>query len=299
MKLSKIFGFVACIAVMSGCKADVTAGQEDEKKEPTLEELNKALHEGNDKPFRALKPGSAVARKTDRTGYTLLHSAVRQKNHMIAELLLKVDADPNTREKHYGRGPLHYAASESDARMIGLLLRHGAKVDLKAGDGMTPLMFSASHPVCVLSPSSKTAVENLERLIKAGADVNVSAADGQTAVHVAVRESCSDVLRTLLARNAKPDPRTKEGLSPLHLAAANGTGEHMQETFVDMVRQLVKAGADVNARLESGVFLWDVEHKKGETPLDLALKHRMKDVANELKRHGGKQGFKLSKDRSR
>ena len=64
------------------------------------------------------------------------------------------------------------------------------------------------------------------------------------------------------------------GTTPLHEAATCGDEE--------IAELLIAAGADVNAKL-----------KGGQTPLDLAIFAKQTEVANLLRKHGGKTGEEL------
>ena len=63
-------------------------------------------------------------------GATLLHLAASLSNHAMAELLLDLGADPDTRARD-GEVPLHYAARFGDRRMVELLLARGADPTLR------------------------------------------------------------------------------------------------------------------------------------------------------------------------
>lgn len=57
-----------------------------------------------------------------------------------------------------------------------------------------------------------------------------------------------DIASTLLEYGAKPNAESKNGFTPLHLAA--------QEGHVDMVSLLLEHEADVNCRAKVNVFLY-------------------------------------------
>ena len=63
-------------------------------------------------------------------------------------------------------------------------------------------------------------------------------------------------------------------ITPLHMAALNGHKE--------IVELLISKGADVNAKAEDG-----------ETPLDATIEFRHPQIADLLRKHGGKTGEEL------
>jgi ankyrin repeat protein len=84
-------------------------------------------------------------------------------------------------------------------------------------------------------------VEVIDRLLKAGAKVDSANADGQTALMVIARTSNVDAARLLIKRGAKVDQReTWRNQTALMWAAAEGQPA--------MVRLLLRSGADANAR---------------------------------------------------
>ena len=95
------------------------------------------------------------------------------------------------------------------------------------------------------TPMSEAAItgdaEMIERLLKAGADVESPNADGQTALMVVARTSRVDAARALLGRGARVNAVEQwRGQTALMWAVAQGQPA--------MVKALVEAGADVNAR---------------------------------------------------
>jgi ankyrin repeat protein len=73
------------------------------------------------------------------------------------------------------------------------------------------------------------------------ADVNAARVDGSTALHWAVEHDDLDLADLLIRAGARVAARTREGVTPLQLAAANGSAA--------IIDRLLKAGADPNAAL--------------------------------------------------
>jgi ankyrin repeat protein len=73
------------------------------------------------------------------------------------------------------------------------------------------------------------------------ADVNLAQIDGSTALHWAVERDDLDMADLLIRAGAHVTARTREGVTPLQLAATNGSAP--------LIDRLLKAGADPNAAL--------------------------------------------------
>jgi len=83
------------------------------------------------------------------------------------------------------------------------------------------------------------------RLLAAGADANTALPGGETALMTAARSGSVEAVRALLGKGADVKAReSKYGQTALHWAAAEG--------HADVIGELVKAGAVVEDRLDSG-----------------------------------------------
>src|SRR5262245_33449053 len=81
----------------------------------------------------------------------------------------------------------------------------------------------------------------LRAAIARKADVNAPQADGSTALHWAADRDDLEAADLLIAAGAHVAARTREGVTPIRLAAVNGSA--------GMLNRLLKAGGDVNAPL--------------------------------------------------
>jgi truncated hemoglobin YjbI len=130
---------------------------------------------------------------------------------------------------------------------------------------------------------------------------------GRTVLHFACGAGCVEVVDTLLGLGADPNVQDRGGHTPLYSVA----NECASERGPKVVQILVRAGADVNARggvtrasalhmaarrgnleiartlLDCGASA-DLQDRKGDTPLDRALKCRRNRVAELLMERSGR-----------
>jgi ankyrin repeat protein len=103
--------------------------------------------------------------------------------------------------------------------------------------------------------------------IAAKADLDVTQADGTTALHWAAYHDQADIVTQLLAAGAKADLPNRYGITPLLLACQNGSE--------GIVRALLNAGADANAK-----------QRGGETALMIASRTGKPGAVKALLEHG-------------
>lgn len=158
---------------------------------------------------------------------------------------------------------LHEAAIVGDLGRVKEFVEKdpGLTDDASSPDGFSPLGLAAhfGHSDVV------------RYLLEAGADVNFAAAEtGFTALTGAVAGGHGEIVRLLIDAGANVNHRYEElEFSPLLSAAADGDPE--------IVRMLIDAGADVAAHTTDG-----------KTPISLALEHGHPQIAELLRKRGGK-----------
>jgi len=158
--------------------------------------------------------------------YISLHDAVKNFQLDVAQKLLTgyVDengkkhapVDVNFQEAHYGHSALHVAITYGFDKMVDLLIKHNANVNLKSKDLQKP------YPIHLAAVGGKEAITRL--LIRAGADVNkTSDIGGQTALHKAAKIGYYGVV-ILLVRNGKASTKIRDnhGRTALNLAQDAG-----------------------------------------------------------------------------
>jgi ankyrin repeat protein len=125
-----------------------------------------------------------------------------------------------------------------------------------AQGGLTPLLFAARQGHA----------DAASLLLGAGADVNqVSAGDGTSPLLMAVINGHFDLAATLLAKGARATLASENGVTPLYAvlncvwapkALYPQPRAHLQQrtAYLDLMKALLDAGADVNARLKKKVW---------------------------------------------
>src|SRR4029434_7719662 len=133
----------------------------------------------------------------------------------IFKVFLEHGAEPRARSTR-GFTPLLFAAQQGDVESGRLLLRAGADVNDRGGnDRKTPLV--------VAGASGNGNFSTL--LLDSGADPDLSDESGFTALHyAAVDAGGADIVRTLLAHRANPNPRTTKDSREYIYAGVNLTG---------------------------------------------------------------------------
>jgi ankyrin repeat protein len=171
---------------------------------------------------------------TDYFSWPPLFWAVEKRDAHLVERLIKAGADVNrTHAPDKTTAAFHAVRDESgDAAMLRLLIRHGAKVEIKDKDYWTPL----------IRASAVGGLGNVKALLAAGAKVDQPNWHGWTPLMAATQVGDSDKVALLLKHGAAVNARSRQGWTALSEARRAG--------HFDVVALLEKAGGTdpVNAQ---------------------------------------------------
>lgn len=148
------------------------------------------------------------------------------------------------------------AALQGSLKCVNVLLQAGANPNRRFGKTLD----SPLHLACLADQYSSAVT-----LAKAGADVKLKNGAGATPLMLASRNTDSQLVEFLISQGSDVSASNKSGWTSLHFAAA------ARPPSRDVIRLLLKAGADSKARTSSG-----------KTPRDLAVKNGNQSIENLL-----------------
>ena len=248
--------------------------------------LHKVMKHNDYRMVGLLVKHGADVNVQDGEGCTPLLLALMEGENLIAMELLEYGADPNITDR-MGRHTLHNM-KHCDYRMVSLLCKHGANVNIQNDSGQSPLLVALSDGDKVIAMEllehgadpnivdheGRHPLHNVKNndyrmvnlLCKYGANVNVQDATGKTLLFTALSEGDNAIAMELLEHGADPNIVDHEGRHPLH---------NIKRNDYRMVGLLCDHGANV-----------DVQDSHGRTPLFVALSSGENAIAMELLEHG-------------
>ncbi|MCA9174009.1 MAG: ankyrin repeat domain-containing protein [Planctomycetales bacterium] len=241
-----------------------------------------AATNGNARLVERLLSAGADVESAQAHGETALMIAARVGVAATAAALLKRGAKVEAKLPG-GETPLMLAAHEGHADVVQLLLDHGADRQTTLKSGFNAFLFAARQGQR----------EVLQVLLKSGADVNVTidvpgggktSRRGTGAVMLAVENGHYEAALDLIRAGADPNDQ-RSGFTPLHALTwvrkpNRGDGPDGDPppsdigmmTSLEFARELVRLGANVNARLERGASGRGKLNLTGATPFLMACK---------------------------
>lgn len=138
-----------------------------------------------------------------------------------------------------GATPLVRAAKAGDVVAIRMLLEKGADPNLATKAGITPVLAAAGvgsrdNDTRGRFKTEPEAIESIQLLLAAGANVNAAEARGQTALHGAAFWGMNQLVQFLADHGAKLDAKDKRGLTALDSALGRAGGNGFGGSRVDV-----------------------------------------------------------------
>lgn len=196
--------FVARFLLENGAEIDAPT-------ETTLDSpLTWACTLGNTEIVEELLKQKANVEHRTKDGCTALMFACLAGHVEVAEKLLDNNAEINVESDSNKDSPLTFACWKGHSDIVDLLLSRNANIEHRTKEGFSPLMFAALGGHTVVAT----------KLLKEDAQVNTpSGSNNDIPLTSACWKGHHDVVELLLAHNSNIEHRTKDGCTPLMLAA--------------------------------------------------------------------------------
>ncbi|MGC9472405.1 MAG: ankyrin repeat domain-containing protein [Bacteroidales bacterium] len=206
--------------------------------------------------------GADLNVQDEMMGNTPLSLAVTSNQPGMVRILIDAGANINHRDKIYGYTPLMQALNSNYTEVAKILLEAGADIHIRGNNGATALMVAALN-----------SQEMTKRLLEKGADITTRSENGTGVLTNCVMGIISGrvtpgLAEFLLSHGAEVDEvNTTDyygGYTPLFWAVE----DHHEE----LVRLLIRHGANVNARAADGKTPLSIAREAGHTGMVDILK---------------------------
>ena len=248
---------------------------------------------GNARTTQILLAAGANANAATPEGETVLMAAARTGNPDVIERLIGAGARVDDQEKWRGETALMWAAGENNAAAVKVLLARGANINAQSAQLDYPemrlnLSFMATTELPrgrfspVMFAAREGAFEAARVLADANANLDLQDPEGTTALMLAIMNVHYDVAVMLIEKGANPNVVDKAAMGALYAVVDMRTQRPLTNLpprkpssavdSLDVVRALLKHGADVNAVLKTPTLrrhhsTGDGSMGEGTTPL--------------------------------
>lgn len=141
--------------------------------------------------------------------------------------------------------PLRYAIFQKKFRIVNLLIKAGANVDIEETE---------RRYLCNIASSS---IEIIELFLNLGLNINARDQRGRTMIHYAAQLRYIEIVNYLIKKRTFLNIRDFSGDTALHLAIPRGSSIGLSRT-INVLRLLLKSGAFKQIKNFEGRYPWDL-----------------------------------------
>lgn len=224
---------------------------------------NAVIANAPDRVAFLLKHGADINGR-DNQGYAPLHHAARGRISPMVTKLVTLGADVNARDGD-GFTPLLHAINRNHVPTITALIQDKADIELATTQGIRPLTwaigdgkyFAAKALIDLgVDVDSDSGKEGVTPLMVTATQITAQSRTG----HVVQGPPPMEIAETLIAKGAKIDHRSKEGVTALMVAAGHNNAP--------LIGLLANAGADAALKSNEGLTALEIaERARNETAI--------------------------------
>ena len=242
-----------------------------------------------------LDAGANINVKNDK-GNTALHFAAMKNNYDVVDVLLRRGADIEALNKKK-QNPLFYAKSNkslNDTYIIKRLTPQSTEEEPKPEIKETEYKGEDNINARLLKLSKSGTAQEISEILEAGANVNTTTREKDTALHLAAGYNTSDVVMALINAGADVNAKNKEGKTPADIVKLNSKlkGSEAWKFLLSPVFQrdflrICMSGSEeeISDAINSGVNV-NIKNKSWTTALMLAANENTAEAVNMLIKAG-------------
>lgn len=208
--------------------------------------LHLAVANGASSVITQLLAAGAPVNATGKKGQSPLHVAISIRDEKVAlrvvKALLAAGADVGARDNQYNTA-LHIAMAREVGGIITELLLSIAPINEAGRNHKYPLHLATTMV------DGQLAIRTVSKLLREGAIVDVKDGDRNTALHLAIEQERSEVVRVLIQNKADVNVPGKAGVTP-HSAAMRLGPRGVGQVIAEML-EAAGAGPDTELSLAS------------------------------------------------
>ena len=253
------------------CSFYSTANKADKKTLSKLKAIQQSINQNKLPQLKSiLKDGNIQ----NEAGQNPLYWAVSQRNTEIAEWLIKDKKININIQTRFGKTALHTACLLNDLKMVQLLLKYNAKINITDKKKRTPLHYAVQnhHPTL---KKRKIQLKIVQLLIKNKASLNAQSVLLETPLHTAVHKGNNQIAGLLLQYKSNLSLKNIYNQTILHQAVLGAVEFPKRLKHYEKIVQMT-----VSHKIDTAVF-----DKEGKTALHYTAENGLSSIGKIILEH--------------